>query len=34
MKNVLITLDDKTHKKLSKLKGNLTWEEYLAREIQ
>lgn len=31
MKGLLITLDDKEHKKLNKLKGNLTWKEYLMR---
>lgn len=31
MKGLLITLDDKEHKKLMKAKGKLTWKEYLLR---
>lgn len=34
MKGLLITIDDKDHKKLVKAKGSMTWKEYLMRDIR
>jgi len=32
MKRILIIMDDKEFKKLSKLKGSKTWDEFLVKE--
>ena len=33
MKQLNIDLEDTEHKKLMRLKGQLTWKEYLMREV-
>jgi len=34
MKRILIILEDEIHEKLVKVKGDMTWEEYLCRDLK
>ena len=34
MKRILLVLDEKDHKKLLKLKGQKTWEEFIMQDLE